>query len=503
MSDKLKLFVENSATTLSGRLQGEVYKEFKHALGYQLEDAIWVQQYNPYSDGWKTTVCYSREHCKCSVKKDGTHFPTGLVSNACQFFRENGIEYEVVDIRPTFPTRSLDLGLAEDAIPHDYQQKAIEDAVERQRGLIKIATGGGKTFVGAGIIAALGVSPTIFYVTSVDLLRQAKAEIERFVRKSGKEITVGAVGGGYKKIGDITVMTVQTAIRSCGAKYQKFDDEDEDDSTDIEDIKKDIAELIRNAKLAICDEVQHWRAETCQVIADNSLSCRWRYGLSATPWRDAGDDILIDACFGRLICDINASYLIKRGFLVKPHIAFVPITNLKGQKYGSYPTTYKEGLVQNAYRNEWIAGLAGKLKDAGRTTLILVQQITHGESIQELIPGSVFLHGSSGKTNRKDHIELMRAGRAPITIASTIFDEGIDVRPLDSLILAGGGKSATRALQRIGRVIRNYTYPNGRKKSNALVYDLIDHLKYLWQHGGERRKIYMTEDQFEITDLDV
>jgi superfamily II DNA or RNA helicase len=256
--------------------------------------------------------------------------------------------------------------------------------------------------------------------------------------------------------------------------------------------------LIRSAKLIICDEVQHWRAETCQVIADNSLSCRWRYGLSATPWRDAGDDILIDACFGRPIVDIPASYLIKEGFLVKPYIQFVTCNNFKGQKLGPWQTTYKTALVENDYRNNMIATMSQRLVDMGRTVLVLCQQINHGERLNELIPGSVFLHGQSGGKKRKSHIAEMRLGKAPITISSTIFDEGIDVRPLDALILAGGGKSPTRALQRIGRVIRLYDYPDGRKKTNAFVYDFWDHQKYLTQHAMARLRIYRSEPEFEI-----
>jgi superfamily II DNA or RNA helicase len=509
----LKLVVQNNSIRLAddeGIVSGELYKSFKRELAYQPEDYLWRQnESNPNWDGYISCVCYSRAHCKCSVPKDGIHFPTGLFSRATQFFRDNSVAYDIADVRGQFPTRAINYSLSKidtSGNPfqlYDYQVKVIDQAIAAQRGIIQIATGGGKTKTAAGIIAALGVSPTIFYVTSCDLLRQAKADIEEVLLANGKNITVGTIGGGSKVFGDVTVMTVQTAIRALGEKYKKFDEEDEDDSTEIEDVKADIRELIQSAKLIICDEVQHWKAETCQVISDNSFSSRWRYGLSATPYRDAGDDLLIDACFGKKICQISASYLIKRDFLVKPYIAFVPIRNMKGQKLGSYPTTYKQGIVENSYRNEWIAGLSEKLIGVKRTVLVLVQQIQHGEELERLIAGSVFLHGSSGKKLRSSHIQKMRDGKAPVTIASTIFDEGIDVRPLNALILAGGGKSPTRAMQRVGRVIRKYTYPNGEKKNNAFVYDLHDHLKYCTDHGLFRRKMYRTEEEFDIRDLPI
>jgi superfamily II DNA or RNA helicase len=336
----------------------------------------------------------------------------------------------------------------------------------------------------------------------MDLLKQAVDEIEQYVRMNNLPITVGAIGGGKKTFGDVTVMTVQTAVRAVGEKYVKFDDEDEHDNTDIEDIKKEIADYIRSAKLCICDEVQHWAAETCQIIADNSFSCRWRYGLSATPYRDKGDDILIHACFGKEIVDIKASWLISQGFLVKPYIAFIPVRNLKNEKFGAYPAVYKQAIVENTYRNELITNLAGNLVEQGRTCLVLVQQIAHGNMLQELIPDSVFLHGSCTKKAREEHIAKIKSGHAPVTIASTIFDEGIDCKPLNALILAGGGKSPTRALQRIGRVIRTFTYPDGTKKENAYVYDIYDHQKYVSAHAFARRKIYQSEPEFDIREVD-
>lgn len=507
MAEKLKLFLGNSSTTVHGPLRGELYKKFKEHLGYTPEDAMWRQQENPHWNGVITTVCYNREHCRCPIKKDGMHFPTGLISKAIDYFRENNFEWELSDLRPVFPTKEYGLALSGlslyDKQPFElypYQKDAVEKSVNQQRGIIKIATGGGKTRVACGIIAALGVRPVIFYVTSKDLLLQAKRDLEEVLLLNGQPIDIGIVGGGYKKIRDITVMTVQTAIRAVGEKYIKFDDEDENDNTDIDDIKSDITGLIHSAKLCICDEVQHWRAETCQIIADNSTSCRWRYGMSATPWRDAGDDILVDACFGRQIVDVNASWLIKNDYLVRPSIAFIPIKNMKGQSLGPYQSVYKSAIVENDLRNRTIAKLADNLVNMGRTVLVLVQQIHHGENLLDLIPNAVFIHGDSTGNVRKKHLLKIKSGNAPVTISSTIFDEGIDCKPLDALILAGGGKSATRALQRVGRVIRKYVYPDGHKKENALVYDFYDHQKYLSRHALARKRIYASENEFEIVD---
>jgi superfamily II DNA or RNA helicase len=188
----------------------------------------------------------------------------------------------------------------------DYQADAINKSCEQQRGLVKCATGGGKTFIASGIIAELGVFPFVFYVTSCDLLKQAKDEIEKFVQLSGSPVSVGMIGGGKCEIKDINVMTVQTAVRALGGKYKAFDDEDKSkDNTDIEDKRAVLRELIMSARGMICDEVQHWASETCQMISEASVNAHYRYGLSATPHRDLGDDILIDACFEIMVILLN------------------------------------------------------------------------------------------------------------------------------------------------------------------------------------------------------
>lgn len=93
---------------------------------------------------------------------------------------------------------------------------------------------------------------------------------------------------------------------------------------------------------------------------------------------------------------------------------------------------------------------------------------------------------------------MRSSSSSSITIASSIFDEGIDVKPLDALILAGGGKSQTRALQRIGRVIRPFD-----SKKDAVVVDFFDDMKYMRNHSKKRIKMYGTEKRFNIKNLEI
>lgn len=505
----LELRVDHNVTYIVGRLESVVYQDLKSKLGYIPEDAYFmiksVNEANKIKnekwqrdkewDGTISTVCYNKKFCKCSIKKEGTHFPTGLIFQAISLLKSHNIDFELVDIRKKHP-RDQWLKLSDDFdISKPYQTKVISDACSRVRGIIKAATGSGKTAMISGIIAALGKYPTVVYVPSQDLLFQTAAEIERFITDhDGNKIKVGLIGGGVKKIENINVMTIQTAVRALGGVWIRFDDEDvDDDNTDISDRQEEIKNLIQNTKVLFFDECQHCRSETCQIISDYSVNAQYRYGCSGTPYRDQGDDILIESCFGETICDINASYLIKQGFLVRPTIYFKYFNNMKGSSKSSYVNIYKEAIVQNDLRNAYIAQQAKKLAHEGRSVLILCKQLKHGRILNKMIEGSIFLHGSTSKKNRLDHLNKMRDEEEKITIASTIFDQGINVRALDGLILAGSGKSPTRALQRIGRTLRKYP-----GKDDAIVIDFWDDCKYLKEHSRAREKIYKTEKEFKI-----
>lgn len=514
----LVLEVDNHTTSIiSGRLSSEMYRELKRVLGYKPEGILWIKKQMvesapPYQrasmekrmedwDGYYSNICYSKGKCRCHVRKDYTHFSSGLLSKARSFFEKYEIPYELIDIRK-HATKSKDFSMSPEFELRDYQMQVRDDACNRKRGIIKMATGGGKTAVAASIIAELGTVPFIFYVTSCELLHQARSELQKFIRYAGSSLEVGAVGAGMKEVRDVTVMTVQTAVRALGGVWVKFDEEDvSKDNTEIDEVKEEIKELIRSAKGIMCDEVQHWSSETCQIVSDSSPDAFYRYGLSATPWRDMGDDVLIDACFGNCIADISASFLIERGYLVRPEIFFIKCRT--NSPYRSYPKIYKSAIKENTKRNDYISQIAIRMLEEGRLPLILIKQIEHGKILKDMIPDSIFLHGSISKKKRLAHLEAMRERKCGVTIATSIFDEGVDIRPLDALLLGGSGKSATRALQRIGRILRPYPSVENNIKKTPVAIDFDDTAKYLKEHSKSRRKIYETEPLFTIKDLEL
>ncbi len=492
----LQLQVGNVNTDIVGPITPTQWKGIEKEISFRPQNFMFTRQYNKwiYFTGGKRRMWDGWTRLGRKNKKR-TYFPTGLYSLVTNHLKEQDIAYTILDCREQ-PEPNINLELSEEFEERDYQTKVCDDACEQQRGIIQAATGSGKTAMAAGIIKRLSVTPFLFFVTSIDLLVQARQELQKFLISNGSNLVVGQIGGGTIEIADVNVLTVQTAVRAIGKKWQKYDSDDVSDLTPIAERAEDIKELLASAKGVICDEVQHWRADMCQEIAKALQSCYYIYGISATPYRDEGDDLVIQSCFGKKVAVITASELIQQGWLMKPNIYIVNLENKKS-KYRQWQSIYKEQVVESTFYNGAIANIANAYIKQGRLVLGLVQQINHGKYLSSMIEGSRFLSGKSSKKLRLESIEALRNKEIRCIISTTIFDEGIDVKPLDTLLLAGQGKSRTRAMQRVGRTLRLF-----EGKPNPTVIDFRLNQKYLGDHCDERIKMFETEPEFTIKHLD-
>ncbi len=420
-------------------------------------------------------------------------FPVGLLSRVSIILDEEKVSYSVEDHRPILKYGlPLTLNTSRFEI-RDYQQAALNAAKKYGSGIIRVATGGGKSLIIASLAAQYNI-PTVIYVIGIELLYQMKDTIE-----AAYGVKCGIVGGGECDLGhQITIMT----IWSAAAAFDKEAKIEENDLTQEKNItlklstKQEIRSKVENAQLFIFDECQYAASETLQFIHKVSVSAKHRFLLSGTPWRDTGDDILIEAVAGKKIYDLNATKLINLGFLIPPEIHFfnVPVVRNVGTNYHQVYTNY---IVENEDRNDLIIKATKKMISAGKKVLILVVRVNHGKKIMELLDdagvNAKFLDGAKSTKNRLDTIQDMKDGKIEVLVASKIFDQGVDIPELDALVLAGSGKSSGRALQRIGRVIRL-----AKGKTKAIIVDFYDNCKYLKDHSESRIKIYESEPGFKI-----
>lgn len=471
-----KIIIGNVNCKLIGLLDEKILKKIDYELSYFVNGHQFIV--GGHWDG------------RCRLFQKGA-FPIGLLPKVCDILNKASIAYETVDNRePIAIGRSLQVTSGAFA-ERPYQKETISKAISAGGGIIKLATGGGKTYCLASIIAHYNAN-SVIYVIGTDLLYQMKSTF-----KKAFGIDIGMVGDGICDIKKITVATIWSAASAFNAKLKSIDADCKLETCNASsDDKRAIRDMVRGANVIILDECQYAGSDTFQFLHKESVSARHRYLFSATPWRESGDDILLEAVAGKKIIDISASELIRQGYLIRPEISMFELPDMKSIGK-TYLEVYKNYVINNDHRNNLIVKAAIKLVDMGKKPLILITNMKHGERIQDMIGSSLrteYLDGTNNIAERNLVISNIRSGSTDVIIASKIFTAGIDVPELDALIVACAGKSKTSTMQRIGRVIR----PSGPDKKVATVIDFFDKAKYLTKHSQTRYQTYLSESEFKV-----
>lgn len=356
---------------------------------------------------------------------------------------------------------------------YPWQKFAVRKAVEARFGVVKVATGGGKSEIMAGVVRSLevpsssgGTRPpkTLIIVPNRNLLVQTKARLEERLG-----IEVGQIGAGKWEEDWVTVALPQTLSRKTYAKMAKS--------------------IFHNAELLLFDECQHVASKSWMHIA---MKCRasYRLGFSATPFdRADGSNLKVEGATGPVLVEVKASTLIGQGKLARPTVHFIDIREPFVPSDLNWEDVYRFGIVRNRDFHRRIRNLMSL--HSNQSTLVLVTRIDHGRKLLERAPpGARFVHGKTDTDTLAEAIHDFKAGKFKTLIASPIFGEGTDLPNIDVLIVADGGKSVIRTLQKIGRALR---MKKGRENS-ATVYDFAHHThKKLGHHSYLRWQAYVRE----------
>ena len=320
-----------------------------------------------------------------------------------------------------------------------YQNDACNTMFNNLNGIIKIPTGGGKTKVALEFLKYKEQTALIL-VPTIDLVKQWKAQTPPWVH-------------------------VKTYAAIKNKKYvQQFD-------------------------IVIFDECHHCAAKTLYKIGMNVSEDALLFGLSATPLNRDDDNLKVEAVLGPIIYEISTRELIDQGYLCDAKVHYHCVDPMDSEGFVTYPMMYDEYVTKNDVRNDKIIGLAENSK---KPCLILINRIEHGEILLDHIESNLsdvtFIHGNSKKEHREDVDH-------DIIIATSIYDEGVDLPNLQTLIIGAGGKSAIKAVQRVGRLLR--PFPN---KAFAVIHDFKDSCRWLDKHYLARRRIF--EKDFEVIDVE-
>jgi len=489
----ITITVNNVWSKISGLQDVQLSDALDAILSYHIEGYQYTKAFKSgYYD--RKTNSFKRWDGLKHLFNNRSVFPTGLLTKVTKFFESRNILYTIDDRRP-FIAQGEELEIQE-YTPRPYQKEAVDLAVFHGRGIIKSATGSGKTLIAAMIVAKYNL-PSFIYVIGKDLLFQFHKEMEKALG-----MPVGLVGDGKCILKKVNVCSVWTAITSLGVSKTQVSLDDTDWDPEIAEIgtdeKRALKAAIERTNLAIFDEAHFLATDTLQSIYKAGKNCRYLYGLTASPWRDDGADLLIESVCGPKIYNMPASKLISMGYLTPPHIVLYEVPPMAEAMSGNYASVYSKYVVKNEVRNGLIVDVAKKLIEKGRKLLILVRYLSHGRLLASMLEKEgiplFFVNGEVDGETRQEVKTALENGDLKCLLASSVFDVGIDIPKLDSLILAGSGKSSVKALQRIGRVIR---IAPGKK--DAIIVDFIDSsARYLDKHFGYRLTIYESEPAFKI-----
>lgn len=446
--------------------------------GYLNRDGDWVKW-----DGFKKLLTPTLQ------------FPSGLVERVKDFYQAANKPIEIIDRRvaknPGKPRDILTNLKKIGKEPYPYQTEILDVIDKYDRGIIKVATGGGKSLIAALIAAKLG-KKTIIYVIGKDLLYQ----FHEFFSQCFDE-PIGIIGDGQCQIHDINIASIWTVGQAIGLKKNEILLDSDDDEKLINKAKyTEILKMMKEAKVSIIDECHMSACETIQQVFKSSAT-EYLYGLSGSPWRDDGADLLIESVLGKYIVNIPASRLIAEGYLAKPFIKFRVTPPYPYELEKNYQSIYKNYIVENDARNGLVLDAAKALVNKGYQTLVLFNSIKHGKILYELFKehmNCAILDGSNDKDEREKVKKDLMAHKIDCVLASRIFDIGVDIPSLSGLVIACGGKSTVKALQRVGRVIRKYP-----GKKFAVIIDFADQVTFLDNHSRIRHSIYSSEDGFDVS----
>ncbi|MBS49995.1 MAG: hypothetical protein CMN60_20340 [Sphingobium sp.] len=211
-----------------------------------------------------------------------------------------------------------------------------------------------------------------------------------------------------------------------------------------------------------------------------------RWGLTGTLPEDEIGQCSLECAVGPTSGKIDNRDLQEKGILSKCHIDVLQTVELY-EKIGDYHTENKF-LTSDRKRIESIVEKLILPKKDGQNALILVDKIPTGKLLEELIPGSIFVHGGTPKDKRKEAYDLAKTNDDITVIATTgVASTGISINRIFKLFMFELGKSYIKIIQTIGRGLRI-----AKDKDFVNIYDICANTKYSKKHLTVRKKHYRT-----------
>lgn len=350
--------------------------------------------------------------------------------------------------------------------------------------LTEAPTGFGKTYVGSAIIGHVG-RKTLIIIPKEDIFKQWRDALKSVLNI--KDSDIGKIQGDICDVSGKKVVIAMVHSLCKDGRYPAW--------------------VYKEFGFVLADE--------CHVLgADTFGQCMWllpaelRMGLSATPYRKDGKDIVFNTHIGKVLVRSEAMPLLAK--VIQVHTGWkVPRTKVNGviikrQFEAGRTMSANKLLAQSHVRNSMIADMLVSCYHKGRNPVFFSDlKEAHLEPIHDLlitrgIPAKDIGYYVGGiKEAEREYVKRQRIVLATYQMCSM----ATDAPWWDTAIL---GTPRADVAQIVGRVIREYEgkinwNEEGTKPGKCpIIMDLIDDDCNLFKQYADKRAFWYLSKKFKI-----
>ncbi|MFD4174646.1 DUF3427 domain-containing protein [Streptomyces anulatus] len=246
----------------------------------------------------------------------------------------------------------------------------------------------------------------------------------------------------------------------------------------------------------VIDEFHHGTSPTYRKILDH-FTPHELLGLTATPERMDGMNIQDEFFDGRIAAEMRLWEALENELLSPFHyFGITDNTDMSAiaWKRGGYdPTALSNLFTGNDARARLVVqAVKDKVTDPGSMKALgFCVSVAHARFMADFFRraglSAVALSGDTPRHERKDALDDLRTGNLQVIFSVDLFNEGLDIPDVDTLLLLRPTSSATVFLQQLGRGLR--------RTEDKAVLTVLDFI-------GQHRKEFRFEEQLHaLTNL--
>lgn len=393
-------------------------------------------------------------------KKNHLVVPIGATEEVMQKLTKEQTGFSTYDNRLDIQAKFIFTGKL-----REFQADAMMDLFKYDIGTLEAPTGSGKTVMGLFAIA-YRKQKTLILVHTKDLAYQWIERACEFLDL--KPFEIGLIGDGKKQIGRrLTVGMIQTCFKM----------------TDV---------LSKEFGFVIADEA-HRAPSTMFLNILGQLRCKYRLGLSATPYRRDGLNKMIEWYCGPVRHVVSKKKLVEKGHVLQP-LFIMKKTEYTTQldAVNEYTNMLSE-LTKDVARNKQIVEDIVSYSKMG-VCLVLSDRKAHCHQLETYIRqmglDPLIMTGDTKTKERQTIIDSIGKTHNILIATGQLIGEGFDCKELNMMFICSPIKFSGRVIQYIGRIMRP-----AKGKDKPIVIDYVDHhIPVLLRSAKGRMRIYGKEN---------